>query len=135
MNVCVGALSCTWGSQVGHCRAPIDCSMPSSLPLSCSAATSLPPPTHSSPMNTRGTYIQIRGQTGKQLVISFQCCDRVKRHDNKCHKWSTTALVTSYFTRCAHKNTYEEHMKFILSLDFSYKIRDHHMFIFHAHIR
>lgn len=54
----VSAVSCTWrvGGE-GHCRAPIDCSMPSSFPLLCSAATSLPPPTHSSPMNTRGTYV------------------------------------------------------------------------------
>lgn len=52
--------------EAGHCRAPIDCSMPSSLPLLWSADTSLPPPTHSSPMNTRGTYIHTRKQW-KQL--------------------------------------------------------------------
>lgn len=55
--------SSTWGVSVGHCRAPIDCSMVSSSPLSCSAPTSVPPPTHSSPMNTRGTCIKTEGQT------------------------------------------------------------------------
>lgn len=51
------ARSCTWRSAAGHCRAPIDCSIFSSLPLLWSAATSLPPPTHSSPMNTLGTFV------------------------------------------------------------------------------
>lgn len=37
--------------------------MVSSSPLSCRASTSVPPPTHSSPMNTRGTCIKTRGQT------------------------------------------------------------------------
>ena len=60
---CVGlcrVLYCTSGSAAGHCRAPMDCSMPFSLPLSSRAATSLPPPTHSSPMNTRGTCDRIK---------------------------------------------------------------------------
>lgn len=43
----------TW--RASHCRAPMDCSMSFSSPLSCKSATSLPPPTHLSPMNTRGT--------------------------------------------------------------------------------
>lgn len=47
----------TWGGS--HCRAPMDCSMFFSSPLSCKSATSLPPPTHLSPMNTRGTCIHV----------------------------------------------------------------------------
>lgn len=84
-GVCV---SCTWRSGAGHCRAPIDCSMLSSLPLSCSAATSLPPPTHSSPMNTRGTYVQINTrEAGMQLIHMqssiFSVVHRVGRNDDQ----------------------------------------------------
>lgn len=66
-----------------YCKAPIDCSMPSSFPLLCSASTSLPPPTHSSPMNTRGTWNQIdtretemQLESVQLLIFSISCiCD------------------------------------------------------------
>lgn len=73
MSVWVCAVSCTWRPGAGHCRAPIDCSMLSSSPLLCSAATLLPPPTHSLPMNTRGTFNtrRNRGAAGKYSVTDF----------------------------------------------------------------
>lgn len=57
----------TWAGS--HCRAPMDSSMFFSSPLSCRSATSLPPPTHLSPMNTRGTYMHGDRGVGKGRTI------------------------------------------------------------------
>lgn len=43
-------------AYVYYCRAPIDWSIPSSALLPSSSAMSVPPPIHSIPINTRGTY-------------------------------------------------------------------------------
>lgn len=66
------------GLAVFHCRAPMDCSMLSSWPLSWSSTTSLPPPTHLSPTNTRGTC------RNKQDMEMLEAQSRLKEHTLSC---------------------------------------------------
>lgn len=66
------------GLAVFHCRAPMDCSMLSSWPLSWSSTTSLPPPTHLSPTNTRGTC------RDKQDMEVLEAQSRLKEHTLSC---------------------------------------------------
>lgn len=58
--------------RVSHCRAPMDSSIFPSAPLSCSFDTSLPPPIHLSPMNTRGTCVHVWRQRGWRRLTSAQ---------------------------------------------------------------
>lgn len=89
-SVCVDSnVGCWWWwcvlhlkGSADHSRAPIDCSMVSSSPLLCSAATSSPPPIHFSPMNTLGTYVLIK----------------LRKTDATCKYWTPSFMSVSLYT-------------------------------------